>query len=197
MPHLKKCVFVDDLLAVTFLSCLGVLFVLVPPFNETFLRIPIALSLFFFVPGYAFIAALFPGKKEISGIERFTLSVGFSIVLTVFDGFLISLLPWGYRPAPIVVSILGMTAFFSILAIFTRKLRDESEQFSFSVKEFIRSIQSDEVDEDSEEPEETPVSTEKRRFHRSRSKVKAKGLKFQPDSPPIKNLHGHQRLKRH
>jgi len=128
MPHLKKCVFVDD-----FLSCLGAIFVLVPPFNETFLRIPVALSLFFFVPGYAFISALFPGNKEISGIERFTLSVGFSLVLTVFDGFLISLLPWGYRPAPIVISILGITTFFSILAIFTRKLKDESEQFSFSL----------------------------------------------------------------
>ena len=180
MPHLKKCVFVDDLLAVTILSCLGVVFVLIPPFNETFLRIPIALSLFFFVPGYAFISALFPGNKEISGIERFTLSVGFSLVLTVFDGFLISLLPWGYRPTPIVVSILGITTFFSILAIFTRKLRDESEQFSFSLKEFIKSIRSDEVNENlesPENPEEITSPTESRRFHRSKSKVKAKGLK--------------------
>ncbi|AKB33638.1 hypothetical protein MSSIH_2948 [Methanosarcina siciliae HI350] len=189
MPHLKKCVFVDDLLAVTLLSCLGVVFVLVPPFNETFLRIPIALSLFFFVPGYAFISALFPGNKEISGIERFTLSVGFSLVLTVFDGFIISLLPWGYRPAPIVVSILGITTFFSILAIFTRKLRDESEQFSFSIKEFIRSVREDEVDEAYKADgglagqEETPaisVTAENRRFHRSKSKVKAKGLKHSP-----------------
>jgi uncharacterized membrane protein len=178
MPHLKKCVFVDDLLAVTILSCLGAIFVLVPPFNETFLRIPIALSLFFFVPGYAFISALFPGNKEISGIERFTLSVGFSLVLTVFDGFLISLLPWGYRPAPIVISILGITTFFSILAIFTRKLKDENEQFSFSLKEFIRSIQSEEVYEGTEEPEEITSPAERRRFRRSKSKVKAKGLKY-------------------
>jgi len=184
MPHLKKCVFVDDLLAVTILSCLGAVFVLVPPFNETFLRIPIALSLFFFVPGYAFISALFPGNKEISGIERFTLSVGFSLILTVFDGFIISLLPWGYRPTPIVVSILAITTFFSILAIFTRKLRDESAQFSFSLKEFIRSIRSDEANDDSDDPdyletpEEVTVPIENRRFHRSKSKVKAKGLKF-------------------
>ncbi|MCQ1535502.1 DUF1616 domain-containing protein [Methanosarcina sp. KYL-1] len=183
MPNFKKCIFVEDLLAVTFLSCLGVVFVLVPPFNETFLRIPIALSLFFFVPGYTFIAALFPGNKEISGIERFTLSVGFSLVLTVFDGFLISLLPWRYRPAPIVVSILGMTVFFCIIAFFTRKHLDESEQFSFSVKEFIRSIQSDdlaETDETDEAVEVSSDSTETRRFHRSRSKVKAKGLKHKP-----------------
>ena len=141
MPHLKKCIYVDDLIAVTFFSCLGAVFVLIPPFNETLFKIPLALSLFFFIPGYAFISALFPGKKEISGIERFTLSVGFSLILTVFDGFLISLFPWGYRPAPIVVSIIGITAFFSIVSLLTRKLLDEDEQFSFSIKEFYKRSQ--------------------------------------------------------
>ncbi len=177
MPDLKKCIFVEDLIAVTLFSCLGFLFVLIPPFNETFFRIPIALSLFFFIPGYAFIAALFPGNDEISGIERFTLSVGFSLVLTVFDGFLISLLPWGFRPAPIVISILGMTVFFSIIAIFTRKLRDEDKQFSFSIKELIEQLRSEELDEIDGSPEEAPVPAENRRFHRSKTKVKAKGLK--------------------
>lgn len=186
MPSFKKCIYVDDLLAVTFFSCLAGIFVLIPPFNETFFKIPLALSLFFFIPGYAFISALFPGNKEISGIERFTLSVGFSLILTVFDGFLISLLPSGYRPAPIVVSIVGMTAFFSIVALFTRKLLDESEQFSFSIKEFIKSLKSDGSEENAEaadgiESEDEIYSpVEHRRFHRSRSKVKAKGLKYQP-----------------
>jgi len=188
MPSLKKCVYVDDLLAVTLFSCLGAVFVLIPPFNETFFKIPLALSLFFFIPGYAFISALFPGKKEISGIERFTLSVGFSLILTVFDGFLISLLPWGYRPAPIVISIIGITAFFSIVALFTRKLLDENEQFSFSFKQFIKDLKSDELEENSESAEDNefgdtkPFPAEKRRFHRSRSKAKAKGLKYQPET---------------
>ena len=186
MPSFKKCIYVDDLLAVTFFSCLGAVFVLIPPFNETFFKIPLALSLFFFIPGYAFISALFPGNKEISGIERFTLSVGFSLILTVFDGFFISLLPSGYRPAPIVISIVGMTAFFSIIALFTRKLLDESEQFSFSIKEFIKSLRSDEPEENTETADSIEsgdakyVPAEHRRFHRSRSKVKAKGLKYQP-----------------
>jgi len=187
MRSLKKCIYVDDLLAVTLISCLGAVFVLIPPFNETFLKIPIALSLFFFVPGYAFISALFPGKKEISGIERFTLSVGFSLILTVFDGFLISLLPWGYRPPAIVISIIGITAFFSIAALFTRKLLDEDEQFSFSLREFIKDLKSDGPGENSESTDENELGdeeaspAEKRRFHRSRSKTRAKGLKYEPD----------------
>lgn len=179
MRSFKKCIFVDDLLAVTLFSCIVTIFVLIPPFNETFLRIPLALTLFFFLPGYAFIAALFPGKQEVSGIERLTLSVCFSIVLTVFDGFLISLLPWGYRPSPIVISILGITTFFSIIAILARKLLDESEQFS--INELINFTTSDDPDENTKILEETPVTSQKRRFHKFRSKALARGLRSQSD----------------
>jgi uncharacterized membrane protein len=185
MPHLKKCIYVNDLLAVTFISCLGAVFVLTPPFNETFLRILLALPLFFFIPGYAFISALFPRNKEISGIERFTLSVGFSLILTVFDGFLISQLPWGYRPTPIVISIIGITTFFSLVALFTRKLLDESEQFSFSINDFLSSLKSDMPVENTESADNSELVNQKpipqnRRFHRSRSKVESIGLKYQP-----------------
>jgi uncharacterized membrane protein len=185
MPHLKKCIYVDDLLAVNFLSCLGAIFVLIPPFNETFIRIPLSLLLFFFIPGYAFISTLFPGNKEISCIERFTLSVGFSLILTVFDGFIISVL-WRYRPTPIVISILGLTVFFSLIALYTRKLLDESKQFSFSIKNAIKSLKSREPEKnpgpaDSSEEDEKTIPAESKRFHRSRSKVRAKGLKFEPE----------------
>ncbi len=179
MPSFKKCIFVDDLLAVTLFSCLATFFILVPPFNETFLRSLLAFPLFFFIPGYTFIAAFFPGKTELSGIERFALSVCFSIVLAIFDGFLVSLLPWGYRPASIGISILGMTTFFSIIAIFSRKLLDEDEQFSFSIDGFIRSIKSGEFDGNNTTTR-MPIFAEDRRFYRSRSKVKAKGLKSLP-----------------
>jgi uncharacterized membrane protein len=171
---------------------MGAVFVLIPPFNETFLKIPIALSLFFFVPGYAFISALFPGKKDISGIERFTLSVGFSLILTVFDGFLISLLPWGYHPPAIVISIIGITAFFSISALFTRKLLDEDEQFSFSLKELIKDLKSNGPEENSESTEKNELgdeelsSVEKRRFYRSRSKIRAEGLKHPDEKVKVK-----------
>lgn len=180
MLNFKKCVFVEDLLGITFFSVLGVIFILVPPFNETFLRIPFSLSLFFFIPGYAFIATIFPGKTEISGSERFTLSVSFSIILTVFDGLLISMLPWGYRPSSITISILGITTFFSIIAIFSRKLLNESEQFSFSINELIKSIRSEELDETNNILEKVPAFVERKRFHRSRSKAKVKGLISHP-----------------
>jgi hypothetical protein len=200
MPHFKKCIYVDDLLAITLFSCLAAIFLLTPPFNETLLKIPIALPLYFFIPGYAIICALFPEKYVINEIERFTLSVGLSLILTVFDGFLISRLPWGYSPAPIVISILGITTFFSLVALFRRKLLDENEQFSFSIKDFINDLKSGSFEKsiasaNGSELDDThsiliestnSIPIESRRFHRSRSKVKTKGLKSQQPPADVK-----------
>jgi uncharacterized membrane protein len=192
MPQLRKCVYVDDLLAIILFSCLGVVFTLISPLNETFIRIPFAFAFFFFIPGYAFISALFPGKSEINYMQRFTLSIGFSLILMVFDGFFINSF-WGYRSTQIVISTLGITAFFSITAIFARKLLNESDQYTFSIKEFIQSIKSDEIikDDSNETQGENLTTGTKRHFHRSKSKVKAKSLKsqiyteFTRISPPL------------
>ena len=100
-----------DLHLVLVTNILAILFILIPPFSETFLRIPLALVLLLFLPGYVFIAAMFPGR-DISGIERFTLSVGLSIAITVFDGFAISVTVWRFRPTSIVVSLTLIILFF-------------------------------------------------------------------------------------
>ncbi|WP_230375464.1 DUF1616 domain-containing protein [Methanolobus vulcani] len=116
------------------------MFILIPPFSETPFRILFASILIFFLPGYAFISAMFPGNREISGIERFTLSVGFSIVIMVFDGFLISLTVWKFRPNSIAISLVLLTFLFGIIAYLTRKRLPLEEQFSFSYKDFIYSL---------------------------------------------------------
>lgn len=136
----NKCRYTQDLKIIYLISLLSIVFILVPPFSETPLRIPFALILIFFVPGYAFISAMFPGNREISGIERFTLSVGFSIVIMVFDGFLISLTVWKFRPNSITFSLVLLTFIFGIIAYLARKRIPVEEQFSFSYKDFIRSL---------------------------------------------------------
>lgn len=136
----NKCRYTQDLKIIYLISLLSIVFILVPPFSETPLRIPFALILIFFVPGYAFISAMFPGNREISGIERFTLSVGFSIVIMVFDGFLISLTVWKFRPNSITFSLVLLTFIFGIIAYLARKRLPVEEQFSFSYKDFIRSL---------------------------------------------------------
>ncbi|WP_407281968.1 DUF1616 domain-containing protein [Methanolobus sp. WCC1] len=170
----NKCRYTQDLKIIYLISLLSIVFILVPPFSETPLRIPFALILIFFVPGYAFISAMFPGNREISGIERFTLSVGFSIVIMVFDGFLISLTAWKFRPNSITFSLVLLTFIFGIIAYLARKRLPVEEQFSFSYKDFIRSLTEPETcNDDMEEGEICYDETveDKRFAARNRKKI--------------------------
>lgn len=109
-----------DLGVILLLTFLAYLFVLVPPFNRTPLRIVFALPLLLFVPGYVLIAAMFPRKSELSLIERFTLSIGMSIAIFVFDGFAISVTSWRFRPGPIVYSLSLITLLLTLITLAVR-----------------------------------------------------------------------------
>lgn len=58
-----------------------------------------------FVPGYATVEALFPKRGELDSLERFALSVGLSIAIVAFVGFLLNYTPWGIRLTPLVISL--------------------------------------------------------------------------------------------
>ncbi|MCD4810088.1 MAG: DUF1616 domain-containing protein, partial [Methanosarcinales archaeon] len=132
-----------DLYLVIVINFLAILFILIPPFSEIFIRIPLALVLLLFLPGYVFIAAMFPGR-DISGIERFTLSVGLSIAITVFDGFAISVTVWRFRPTSIVVSLTLIILFFVIITYFMRKRLPFEQRFVPDAKPFIESLKTKE-----------------------------------------------------
>ena len=55
----------------------------------------LALIATMFLPGYAFIAAVFPAREDISGIVRVLLSVAFSIILVSFLGLVLDKTVWG------------------------------------------------------------------------------------------------------
>ncbi|MDG6244916.1 MAG: DUF1616 domain-containing protein [Methanolobus sp.] len=177
MPIPKKPIYTQDLLIILILSFLSIIFILVSPFSETPLRMIFALLLIFFIPGYAFISALFPGNREISGIERFTLSVGFSIVIMVFDGFIISTTEWKFRPDSITISLVLLTLLFLVLTYLTRRRLPEEEQFTFSYHEFISSLNSDDSDcsdiDEKEETEEKGTDADKRFTASKRKKISA------------------------
>ncbi|WP_321430948.1 DUF1616 domain-containing protein [uncultured Methanolobus sp.] len=186
----NKCRYTQDLKTIFLIALLSVIFILIPPLSETPLRIPFALLLIFFIPGYAFISAMFPGNSEISGIERFTLSVGFSIVIMVFDGFLVSLTAWKFRPNSITASLVLLTFIFGIIAYLARKRLPEEEQFSFSYKDFIHSLTTTDTCDYNEEDEEicNEDSEDKRFAARNRKKISSvrKTLK-EPKKPALKS----------
>lgn len=90
-------------------------------------RIAIGLPFVLFFPGYTLICALFPGKKDLDGIERLALSIGLSLAVVPLIGLALNYTPFGIRLYPIVVSLFLFTLLMSILSTYRRdKLPSES-----------------------------------------------------------------------
>ncbi len=147
--QLKKII-ATDLHVLILVTLLAGAFILVSPFDQTIFRIPFALIFLLFLPGYAFISALFPRNDDLDGIERFTLSIGLSIAITIFDGFALNYTPWGFRPLPIVVSLILIIFIFTIVAYFARRNVSEDVRFSVSFKDIVESVRADENEKPSD-----------------------------------------------
>ncbi|MCX9084527.1 MAG: DUF1616 domain-containing protein [Candidatus Methanoperedens sp.] len=137
-----------DLPMVLILTILSVIFILIPPYNQIFLRIIFALPLLLFLPGYMLIAAMFPKRGELSAIERFTLSIGLSIAITVFDGFGLNYTRWGFRPNSITISLSIIIGLIFLVTIIQRwKYGKESYSFSLGdIRSFYDIIRSKETE---------------------------------------------------
>jgi len=83
-----------------------------------------------FFPGYALIAALFPKKEDLDGIERTALSFGLSIAVVPLLGLGLNYTPWGIRLIPILITISFFTLAMCTIAIMRRRGLPEGEEFS-------------------------------------------------------------------
>lgn len=103
--------------------------------------VPIGLGLPFvlFFPGYVLIAALFPKKDDLGGIERLALSFGLSIAVVPLIGLGLNYTPWGIRLTPILLSLIFFIIIMGCISFFRRdKLPPEERycptfQFEFPV----------------------------------------------------------------
>lgn len=82
------------------------------------LRIVLGLLFVLLLPGYALIAALFPKKGDLDGIERVALSLGFSIVVASLIGLLLNYTPWGIKSNPVLISLSFFIISLSVAAAF-------------------------------------------------------------------------------
>ncbi|MBO3802322.1 MAG: DUF1616 domain-containing protein [Candidatus Brockarchaeota archaeon] len=84
-----------------------------------------------FLPGYAFVEALFvepiSGKKELDQIERFALSIGMSLALVPLAGLLLNYTPWGIRLEPIAVSLSSFTLLCATVAAYRKYAKLSAE----------------------------------------------------------------------
>lgn len=133
----------SDLLIVMGLVLLTDIFVLTPGISETMLRNILGLPLVLFLPGYALIAALFPEKSDLDGIERVALSFGLSIAVVPLIGLGLNYTPWGIRLLPILISLSVFIFIMCGLAYMRRAMLPETETFEISFRATALSLKSE------------------------------------------------------
>lgn len=123
-----------DLRAAIALSLLTLAFVLVPELSILPLRLPLALIMLLFLPGYVLMAALFPRKGELGGIEMVALSIGMSIAVVPLIGLELSRTSLGLRLGPVAISLTAFIILVSVIAYLRRSMLASEERFSIGFK---------------------------------------------------------------
>jgi uncharacterized membrane protein len=154
-----------DLAAVTLFTLATVGVVFGPWISETPLRLLVGLPFVLFLPGYAFVSALFPeaggdadeaeeaatadatatdsrfgvdtARSGIDGIERLALSFGTSLAIVPLLGLALNFTPWGIRLTPIMVTVGGFTLGATAVAARRRATVPVDERFSVPYRSWI------------------------------------------------------------
>lgn len=91
-----------DLYAVLILTSLALVFILLPPFNQTPLRVILSLPLLFFIPGYVAMRALFPEREALDAAELVLFSFGLSLAVVALIGFALNFTEYGVTLVPVI-----------------------------------------------------------------------------------------------
>ena len=129
-----------DLKIITVLTILTLIFVLVPPLNESFIRTILGLAMVLFLPGYALIAALFIEKDDLDGIERIALSFGLSIAVVPLLGLGLNFTPFGIRLLPILITLILFTLIMVFITYIRRENLPADRQFEVPFNEMYTSL---------------------------------------------------------
>lgn len=103
-------------------------------------RIIFTLPVVLFIPGYALIAALFPGSGELDLIERIALSFGLSIAVVPLTGLALNYTPWGIRLDPIMVSLTILTVSLMVIAQYRRAFLPAEKRYRFPAGEMLQGM---------------------------------------------------------
>ncbi|KAF5059615.1 hypothetical protein DSECCO2_334320 [anaerobic digester metagenome] len=117
----------SDLLLMGFLTILTVVFIKTPGLNL------LDFLLMAFIPGYCLMAAVFPGKNDVKGVERGALSLGLSLALTALIGFVMKYTPWGFSLTSTLLAVSAFTVVMVALAFVRRWRAGEEEGFSLNL----------------------------------------------------------------
>ena len=132
-----------DLIAVVAATVATLAFVYVPVLNESLLRILFGVAMVLVIPGYALVAALFPARDDLDGIERIALSFGLSIAVVPLTGLALNYTPWGIRLDPILASLTLFTLAMTAVAWYRRLLLPVGKRFSVPAREMVASARAE------------------------------------------------------
>ncbi|WP_435146429.1 DUF1616 domain-containing protein [Halobaculum sp. P14] len=148
-----------DLALVAVSTLLTAVVVAVQPLGQTPIRLVLGAAFLTFVPGYAFVAALFPesaaaprqlseqsrsdpeaagaSAEGISGLERVVLSFVVSVVAVPLVGIALRFTAWGVRLLPFVLALGSGTLVAALLAARRRRALPPEQRFAVPWREWI------------------------------------------------------------
>jgi len=121
---------VDLALAGVWLAA-AVLALYLPVLNETPVGALLVLPGILVLPGYCFIAALFPRDSDIDLSERVALSVGLSIALVPLIALFLNFTPFGIRQDPVLAALTLFSLAMILIAYYRRSLVPSDKRFMF------------------------------------------------------------------
>jgi len=137
----KKINLPSDLQIILIWNILTVIFIFTPFLSETIFRTILGIPMVLFIPGYALIAALFPKKNDLDGIERLALSFGLSIAVVPLIGLGLNFTPFGIRLIPVLLSLCIYTIILIFTAAYRRDKLPPDERFTVPFHRFYEIIQ--------------------------------------------------------
>jgi uncharacterized membrane protein len=128
--------YADDLVAISAASaCLLAIIAWLP---DAPVRVVLGLPFVLFFPGYTLIAALYPRRDDLDGIERLALSLGLSLAVVPLIGLVLNYLPWGIRLLPILTGLTLFIAACSVAAARRRAQLPPSERFAADIRPILQ-----------------------------------------------------------
>ncbi|MGP8011918.1 MAG: DUF1616 domain-containing protein [Halobacteriota archaeon] len=120
----------SDLVLIFGLALAAVVVASVPAFSVTVARPIIGTIAVLFVPGYAFIAALFPQKETLENGVRLALSFGVSLVIVPLLEIALNFTRWGIRLDPTLVVLVVFTLACVVVASVRRHQLPLKQRFA-------------------------------------------------------------------
>lgn len=130
--------FLDDLLAI--LTATVVLLAVIALLPTSPARVALGLPFVLLFPGYTLIAALYPRRDDLDGIERLALSLGLSLAVVPLIGLVLNYTPWGIHLTPIAVGLTLFVTACSLAAIRARSRLPAAERFEADIRPVMRAL---------------------------------------------------------